>query len=46
MCMAATGTPYVDKIVNDTPRDASTLVFSHYGKALARTVTPEAINLT
>jgi hypothetical protein len=46
MYIAATGRPVVYKIVNDTPGDDSTIVFSHYGKAVALTVPPNAINLT
>ena len=34
------------KIVNDTPGEVGTLVFSHYGKALSLTVPPDAINLS
>ncbi len=46
MYVAATGRPYVYKIVDDTPGEVGTLVFSHYGKAVALTVPPEAINLS
>ena len=46
MYIAATGRPVVYKIVNDTPGEVGTLVFSHYGKALPLTVPPDAINLT
>ncbi len=37
---------YVYKIVNDTPGEVSTVVFSHYGKGVALTVPPNAINLS
>jgi hypothetical protein len=37
---------FVYKIVNDSPGTKSTLVFSHYGKAVSLTVPPNAINLT
>jgi len=46
MYIAAKGRPVVYKIVNDTPGEASTLVFSHYGQALPLTVPPDAINLS
>lgn len=46
MYIAAKGQPVVYKIVNDTPGDVSTIVFSHYGKAVALAVPPNAINLT
>ena len=46
MYIAATGRPVVYKIVNDTPGEVGTLVFSHYGKALSLTVPPDAINLS
>ena len=46
MYIGATGQPIVYKIVNDTPGDVSTIVFSHYGKAVSLTVPPNAINLT
>ena len=46
MYIAATGKPVVYKIVNDTPGEVSTLVFSHYAKALPLTVPPDAINLS
>ena len=46
MYIAAKGRPFVYKIVNDTPGEVGTLVFSHYGKAVALTVPPDAINLS
>jgi len=46
MFIAATGYPYVYKIVDDTPGEVGALVFSHYGKAIALTVPPNAINLS
>lgn len=46
MYIAAKGSPHVYKIVSDTPGNVSTLVFSHYGKAVSLTVPPEAINLS
>jgi len=46
MYIAAVGRPVVYKIVNDTPGEVSTLVFSRYGKALPLTVPPDAINLS
>ena len=46
MYIAAKGRPVVYKIVNDTPGEVGTLVFSHYGKALPLTVPPDAINLS
>ena len=46
MYIAAKGKPIVYKIVNDTPGDVSTIVFSHYGKAVSLAVPPNAINLT
>ena len=42
----STGKPIVYKIVNDSPSNKSTIVFSHYGKAVPLTVPPNAINLT
>jgi hypothetical protein len=46
MYIAAKGQPIVYRIVNDTPGDESTIVFSHYGKAVTLAVPPNAINLT
>jgi hypothetical protein len=46
MYIAAKGKPVVYKIINDTPGDQSTIVFSHYGKAVTLSVPPNAINLT
>lgn len=46
MYIGATGRPIVYKIVNDSPGNQSTIVFSHYAKAVALTVPPNAINLT
>lgn len=37
---------YVYKIVDDTPDEVGTIVFSHYGKPVSLTVPPEPINLT
>jgi hypothetical protein len=37
---------YVYKIVDDTPSEVGTVVFSHYGKPVALTVPPESLNLT
>jgi hypothetical protein len=46
MYIAAKGPALVYKIINDTPGDKSTIVFSHYGKAITLSVPPNAINLT
>jgi hypothetical protein len=46
MYIGAKGKPVVYRIENDTPGDTSTIVFSHYGKAVSLTVPPNAINLT
>jgi hypothetical protein len=46
MYIGSTGEPIVYKIVNDSPGSKSTIVFSHYGKAVSLTVPPNAINLT
>jgi hypothetical protein len=46
MYIAAKGQPIVYRIVNDTPGDQSTIVFTHYGKAVTLAVPPNAINLT
>jgi hypothetical protein len=46
MYIGSTGKPVVYKIVDDTPGHVSTIVFSHYGKAVPLTVPPNTINLT
>jgi hypothetical protein len=46
MYIGSAGRPIVYRIVNDSPSDKSTIVFSHYGKAVSLTVPPNAINLT
>jgi hypothetical protein len=46
MYVAAQGPAYVYKIVDDTPGEVGTLVFSHYGKAVALTVPSGAIKLS
>jgi len=46
MYIAAKGPAYVYKIVNDTPGEVSTIVFTHYGKGVTLAVPPNAINLT
>ncbi len=46
MYIAANGPALVYKIVDDTPGDASTVVFDHYGKGATLTVPPNAINLS
>ncbi len=46
MYIAAKGRAVVYKIVNDTPGNKSTIVFSNYGKSVPLTVPPNAINLT
>jgi hypothetical protein len=46
MYIGSTGKPVVYKIVNDSPGNKSTIVFSRYGKAVPLTVPPNAINLT
>ncbi len=46
MYIGSTGKPIVYRIVNDSPNNKSTIVFSHYGKAVPLTVPPNAINLT
>ncbi|HUE08337.1 MAG TPA: hypothetical protein VMP41_12990 [Acidimicrobiales bacterium] len=46
MYIGSTGKPVVYKIVNDSPNNKSTIVFSRYGKAVPLTVPPNAINLT
>jgi len=46
MFIAATGPPYVHKIVDHTPGEGGAVAFSHYGKAVPLTVPPNAIDLT
>jgi hypothetical protein len=46
MYISAKGTPYVYRIVDNTPGETSTLNFSSYGKPVSITVPAEAINLT
>ncbi len=46
MYIAAKDPAYVYKIVNDTPDEVSSVVFSHYAKGVALTVPPNAINLS
>lgn len=46
MYIGSTGKPIVYKIVNDSPENKSTIVFSRYAKAVPLTVPPDAINLT
>jgi hypothetical protein len=46
MYIAATGQPYVLKIVDKGPTQSTTLAFSSYGKPVAITTPPEPINLT
>lgn len=46
MYIGSTGKPIVYKIVDSTPGHQSTIVFSHYGKAVPLTVPPNTINLT
>jgi hypothetical protein len=46
MYIGSVGKPLVYKIVDNTPGHHSTIVFSHYGKAVPLTVPPSAINLT
>jgi hypothetical protein len=46
MYIGSTGKPVVYKIVDDTPGHVSTIVFSHYGKAVSLSVPPDTINLT
>jgi hypothetical protein len=46
MYVSAKGTPYVYRIVDDTPGETSTLNFSGYGKPVSITVPAEAVNLT
>jgi hypothetical protein len=46
MYIAATGKPYVLKIVDHGPTQTTTLAFSSYGKAVSISTPPEPINLT
>ena len=46
MYIAAKGTAYVYKIVDNTPGNVSTVVFDHYAKGVMLTVPPNAINLS
>jgi hypothetical protein len=46
MYIGSKGQPVVYKIVNNTPGEVSTIVFSHYGKAVSLTVPPNPLNLT
>jgi hypothetical protein len=46
MYVSARGTPYVYRIVDDTPGETSTLNFTSYGKPVSIVVPAEAINLT
>jgi hypothetical protein len=46
MYISAKGTPYVFRIVDNSPGEESTLNFSGYGKPVTITVPAEAINLT
>jgi len=46
MFIAATGPPYVHKIVDHTPGEVGTLALRLYGKAVPLTVPPNDINLT
>jgi hypothetical protein len=46
MYIAAKGPALVYKIVDDTPGNASTVVFDHYGRGATLTVPPNAINLS
>ncbi|HEY1827553.1 MAG TPA: hypothetical protein VGF87_06000 [Acidimicrobiales bacterium] len=46
MYIAATGKPQVLKIIDKAPGMSTTIVFSHYGKAVPITTPPEPINLT
>jgi hypothetical protein len=46
MYIGSTGKPIVYRIVNNSPNNKSTIVFSRYGKAVPLTVPPNAINLT
>jgi hypothetical protein len=46
MYIGAAGPAYVYKIVDDTPGNVSTIVFTHYGKGVTLAVPPNAINLS
>jgi hypothetical protein len=46
MYIAATGPAYVYKIVDDTPGNVSTVVFTDYGKGVTLAVPANAINLS
>jgi hypothetical protein len=46
MYIAATGKPYVLKIVDQGPTQSTTLAFSTFGKAVSISTPPEPINLT
>ena len=46
MYIAAAGPAYVYKIVDNTPGNASTVVFTNYGKGVTLAVPPNAINLS
>ena len=46
MYIAASGPAYVYKIVDDTPGDRSTVVFTGYGRGVPLAVPPNAINLS
>ena len=45
MYVAARGTSFVLKIVDRTPTQSGTILFSHYTKAVSITIPPEPINL-
>ncbi len=46
MYIGTAGPAYVYKIVDDTPGNVSTVVFTHYGKGVTLAVPPNAINLS
>ena len=46
MYIAAAGPAYVYKIVDNTPGNASTVVFTNYGKGVTLAVPPNAVNLS
>lgn len=46
MYIAATGKPYVQRIVDQGPTQVTTLTFTGYGKPVSITTPPEPINLT
>jgi hypothetical protein len=46
MYIAATGPDIVYRIDDDSPGEVSTIVFTHYGKAVALTVPPNVVNLS